>query len=76
VNSAIVRVTALALGALFLIAALFATVELWRQGDLLADAKLKIAAAWLVSGAMFLAIGLRGWGRRRRQERDDLKARQ
>jgi hypothetical protein len=61
VNSAFVRVTALVLGALFLSAAAAAAVELWHEGDLLANPKLKIAATWLMSGAVFLAIGLRGW---------------
>jgi hypothetical protein len=66
VNSAFVRITALLLGALFLMAALFAAVELWREGDVLSNQKLKIAAAWAMSGAIFLAIGLRGWRRRQR----------
>jgi hypothetical protein len=63
-----VRVTALTLGALFLVAAAAAAVELWREGDLLANPKLKSAAAWLLSGAIFLAIGLRGlWRRKKRR---------
>jgi O-antigen ligase len=61
VKSVFVWVTALLLGALFLIAALFATVELWRESDLLGNPKTKIAAAWFMSAAVFLAIGLRGW---------------
>ena len=65
-----IRVTALTLGALFLIAAVAAGVELWREGDLLANPKLKAAAAWLMSAALFLAIGLRGWRRRRRNLTD------
>jgi hypothetical protein len=60
-----IRVTALTLGALFLVAAAVAGVELWREGDLLANPKLKPAAAWLMSGALFLAIGLKGLRRRR-----------
>ena len=68
-----VRFTALTLGALFLVAAAAAGVELWREGDLLANPKLKPAAAWLMSGALFLAIGLRGW-RRRRNSTHDIKA--
>ena len=54
-----VHVTALALGALFLVAALLAAAELWREGDVLRNPKLKIAAGWFVSGAIFLAAGLR-----------------
>jgi hypothetical protein len=65
VNSAFVRVTALILGALFLFGAAAAAIELWREGDPLVNPKLKIAAAWLMSAAIFLAIGLRGWRRRR-----------
>jgi type VI protein secretion system component VasK len=62
-----VRVTALVLGALFLVAAAAAAVELWREGDLFANPKLKPAAAWLMSGVMFLVIGLRGLWRRRKK---------
>jgi hypothetical protein len=66
VTSNFVRITALILGVLFLLAAVAAAVELLREGDLLANPKLKIAAAWLTSAAIFLSIGLRGWRRRRR----------
>jgi hypothetical protein len=59
-----VRVTALVLGALFLSAAIAAGVELWLEGDWLANPKLKLAAAWLTSAALFLAIGLKGLRRR------------
>jgi uncharacterized membrane protein len=77
VKSAFVRVTALVLSALFLTAAAAAAIELWRAGgDLLGNPKLKIAAGWLASGAIFLAIGLRGWRQRRRNATDELKARQ
>ena len=64
-NSAFVRVTAAILSALFLLAAAAAGIELWREGELLGNPKLKIAAAWLTSGAIFLAIALRSWRRRR-----------
>ena len=70
-NSAFVRVTAAMLSALFLLAAAAAAVELWREGELLANPKLKIAAAWLTSGAIFLAIALRGWRRRRHNTKAD-----
>jgi len=65
-----IRVTALTLGVLFLVAAAAAGIELWREGDLLANPKLKLAAAWLMSAALFLAIVLRGWRRRRRNLTD------
>jgi hypothetical protein len=59
-----VRITALILGIMFLSAAAAAGVEIWREGDLLANPKLKIAAAWLTSGALLLALGLKGLRRR------------
>jgi hypothetical protein len=59
-----VRVTALLLGALFLSAGIAAAIECWREGDWLANPKLKLAAAWSMSAALFLAIGLRGLRRR------------
>jgi hypothetical protein len=68
-----VRVTALLLGALFLFAAAAAGFDLWREGDLLANPKLKPAAAWLTSGAMFLAIGLNGLWRRRKPPTEQKK---
>lgn len=75
-NSAFVRVTALLLGALFLVAAAAAAVELWREGEWFSNPKLKLAAAWLMSAAMFLAIGFRGWRWRRRHSTDHLTERQ
>jgi hypothetical protein len=66
-----IRVTALVLGGLFLSAAAAAGVQIWFDGDLLGNPKLKPAAAWLMSGAMFLAIGLRGFWRRRHRRQSD-----
>jgi len=60
VNSAFIRVTALALGTLFLIGAAVAAVKLWRDGDWFGSPNLKIAAAWFTTGAIFLAFGFRG----------------
>jgi hypothetical protein len=59
VKARFVRISALALGAIFLSAALLAAAELWRDGDVLRNPKLKIAAGWFVSGAIFLAAALR-----------------
>jgi hypothetical protein len=59
VKARFVRITALALGAIFLFAALLAAAELWREDDVLRNPKLKIAAGWFVSAAVFLAAGLR-----------------
>jgi hypothetical protein len=66
VKSTFVRVTALILGTLFLVAAATAAIDLWREGAWLSNPKLKVAAAWLMSAALFFAIGLRGWRWRRR----------
>jgi hypothetical protein len=59
-----VRVTALVLGALFLSAGIAAGVELWLEGNWLANPKLKLVGAWLATAALFLALGLKGLWRR------------
>ena len=56
-----VRITALVLGILFLIGAAVAWLELLKYGDWLSGPGLKQAAGWLLTGLMFLALGLRGW---------------
>jgi hypothetical protein len=61
------RITSFVLGILFLIAAAFAWIDLFKYGDLLLDPGLKPAAGWLLTGLMFLALGLRGWRSRRRR---------
>jgi hypothetical protein len=58
---------ALALAILFLGGAALACAELLQEGNLLTSPKVKPALGLLVSGSMFLAIGLRGWHGRRRQ---------
>lgn len=55
------RFTALLLAVLFLGGAVFAWIDLLKQGNLLSNPQLKPAAAWLTTGLMFLALGLRGW---------------
>jgi hypothetical protein len=60
-----VRITALVLAALFLTGAAFAWVDLLTRGNFFTDPLLKPAAGFLVSGLMFLALGLRGLKRRR-----------
>jgi hypothetical protein len=60
-----VRITSLVLAALFLAGAAFAWVDVLSRGNGLTDPLLKTAAGFLVSGLMFLALGLRGLRRRR-----------
>jgi hypothetical protein len=62
-----VTYTALALAIIFLAGAFFAGVEVFQEENLLANPKLKSALGFLVTGGMFLGIGLRGWRARRRQ---------
>ena len=61
-----VTYTALALAIIFLAGALFAGVEVFQEENLLANPKLKSALGFLVTGGMFLGIGLRGWRARRK----------
>ena len=58
--------SALALAMLFLAGAALAGVELLQEGNWLTNPKLKPALGFLVTGLMFLAIGVRGWRARRR----------
>ena len=60
-----VTYTALAFSLVFLIGALFASVEVLQEPNLLTNPKLKPALGFLVTGGMFLGIGLRGWRARR-----------
>lgn len=62
-----VRFTALLLAVLFLGGAVFAWMDLLKQGNLLSNPQLKPASAWLTTGLMFLALGLRGWRFRSRR---------
>ncbi len=56
-----IRRTALVLASLFLGGAAVAWIDLLKQGDILSNPQLKSASAWLTTGLMFLALGLRGW---------------
>lgn len=56
-----VRFTALLLAILFLGGTLFAWIDILKQGNLLSNPQLISASAWLTTGLMFLALGLRGW---------------
>jgi hypothetical protein len=55
-----VRITALVLAVLFLTGAAFAWIDVLSRGNLFGDPLVKSAAGFLVSGLMFLALGLRG----------------
>jgi hypothetical protein len=57
---------ALTLAMLFLGGAALACADLLQAGNLLNNPKLKPALGFLVTGGLFLGIGLRGWRARRR----------
>ncbi len=61
-----VWVTAFVLAILFLSGAGVACVDLLLEGNLINNPKLKPALGLLVTGIMFLGIGLRGWRSHRR----------
>jgi hypothetical protein len=60
-----VRYTALVLGMLFLSAAGLAWFDVLTHENVLTNPELKIASGWLMTGLMLLALGMRGWRRRR-----------
>jgi len=62
-----VSYTAIALAIIFLAGALLAGVEVLQEKNLLTNPKLKPALGFLVTGGMFLGIGLRGWRARQRR---------
>ena len=62
-----VWVTALLLAVIFLAGAAFTGLDVLSQANILQNAELKIAAGWLVSGLLFLSLGLRGWKAHRRK---------
>ena len=62
-----VWVTALLLAVIFLAGAAFTGLDVLSQANILQNAELKIAAGWLVSGLLFLSLGLHGWKAHRRK---------
>ena len=62
-----VRIAALLLAAMFLTAAGFAWFDVLTHENVLTNPELKIAGGWLMTGLMLLALGIRGWRRRREQ---------
>jgi hypothetical protein len=62
-----VRIAALSLAAMFLTGAGFAWFDVLTHENVLTNPELKIAGGWLMTGLMLLALGIRGWRRRREQ---------
>jgi len=60
-----VTYTALAFGLIFLAGAALALFDLFQEGNLLANPKIKPTLGLLATGVMFFGIGLRGWRSRR-----------
>jgi hypothetical protein len=63
-----VRYTALFLAILFLSAAAFAWFDVLTHDNVFTNPELKIAAGWLTTGLMLLALALRGRRARRHNE--------
>ena len=61
-----VWITALLLAAIFLAGAIFAAVDVMSHANFINDPELKIAAGWLITGLIFLSLGMRGWKNYRR----------
>jgi len=57
----IFRAVSIILALLFLTGAAFAWTDVLSHDNLLANPLLKTASGMLVTGSMFLALGLRGW---------------
>jgi len=62
-----VRFTILLFAVLFLGAAAFVWFDVMTHENMLANPELKFASVWLMTGLIFLGLGLRGWRWRRRQ---------
>jgi hypothetical protein len=63
----IVRFTILFFAVVFLGAAVFAWIDVLTHENILTNPELKFACGWLMTGLMFLGLGMRGWRWRRRQ---------
>jgi len=61
------RVVSMALALLFLTGAAFAWTNVLTHENVLANPSLKTASGFLMTGLMFLGIGLRGWLPRKRR---------
>ena len=71
-----VWVAALLLAVLFLIGAAFTGLDVLTHSDVLRNPELKIAAGWLVSGLLFLSLGVRGWKGHQRKTAPPTKSQQ
>ena len=60
-----VKITVVALAVLFLFGAGLAWFDVLTHENIIANPELKSATGWLMTGLMFLALGLRGWRRRK-----------
>jgi hypothetical protein len=60
-----VRFTALILAVMFLSGAGLALFDVVTHENILTNPELKFAGGWLTTGLMLLALGMRGWRRRR-----------
>ena len=63
----IVRFTILSFAVVFLGAAGFAWLDVLTHENILTNPELKFASGWLMTGLMFLGLGMRGWRWRKRQ---------
>ncbi|MGH7870758.1 MAG: hypothetical protein ACREQO_00915 [Candidatus Binatia bacterium] len=63
----IVRCTILLFAILFLGGAGFAWFDVLTHDNILTNPEFKFATGWLMTGVMFLGLGLRGWRWRKRQ---------
>jgi hypothetical protein len=50
---------------MFLFGAAMAWFDVLTHGNIFTNPELKAATGWLMTGLMFLALGLRGWRRKR-----------
>jgi hypothetical protein len=67
----LVYYTSLLLGLLFLAVAVTAWIDVFDHGDIFSNPLVKPAAGWLMTGLMFLAVGLRGWRARIRKSKNE-----
>ena len=61
-----VKITTVVLAVLFLLGASLAWLDVLTHENILVNPELKSATGSLMTGLMFLALGLRGWRRRKR----------
>ena len=67
------RVVSIGLALLFLTGAAFAWTDVLSHENLLANPLLKTASGQLMTGLMFLGLGLRGWRPHKRQSTEPIR---